>query len=804
FPDVAVFSLLVLPHQPDTLWAGTEIGLFVSENAGQTWEIADNGLPPVAIFQISAVEDQILLATQGRGLWTLQVPELLNLPKPAYVLSPRLLDVGMHANGSWHAVVEMRDLYTETQLLVNGEPFQTWPANFAPGRVDVWGPVTAPQNLTLQVQSTLDQKVLASAPQSVSVFSNASQGDGTLSFEASQTNQDWQTSGLNFGTLSGFSGRGLQSPHPYSAGQNLIAQLKRPVVVAEEETRFSYRDVALLEPGDSGSVFGSGSFYDFVVVEASEDGVTWLPVVDGYDATFDPTWLSLYQSSGSPNSSHLRSHSFNLNDFFAVGHQVFVRWRLYADPGVNGWGWWISDIALQRNGQAQMVQSELLFPWMSHSSDFDSLLVLVNPQDSEMQVQLKGRRSQGPSFTQTISLPAWGSAAQPLDSLFPNLEQGSGLTVTASSASPNLKGSWVTYQTERGSGLSPAFGEAVSVLVDRPDRERMGRTLLAGYFPAFSDQVAACVIAQPALRQGGIQAEMRDSLGTALPLPSPFSSPNAYRPNAALVDPATQAEVQWLLSGADPFCGVGFVFNSFNEPAIGMLQPLDRLMFDSDSSEFVLPWVSQNQRFQSQVIINNVGREPASVHLIARRGDGTTAETDRTVPSMGFLSESAANLFPTLDDGPGFCVQVMGDKPGLVGRWVTFQLEAPSGHSPSQGTSIDRKIRAVDTSAGSHLLFTFLPVANGFISAPVLVNLANEPADISLSFRNQQGQIVFTDSVAGLMPMTPFARALPNWVPQDQGDLILEVQATQRICGVGFVFNASAEPAIGLAQALAP
>ncbi|MFV1981034.1 MAG: hypothetical protein ACC655_07770, partial [Rhodothermia bacterium] len=37
FPDVATFSLLVMPHTPNEIWAGTEIGLFISEDNGATW-----------------------------------------------------------------------------------------------------------------------------------------------------------------------------------------------------------------------------------------------------------------------------------------------------------------------------------------------------------------------------------------------------------------------------------------------------------------------------------------------------------------------------------------------------------------------------------------------------------------------------------------------------------------------------------------------------------------------------------------------------------------------------------------------
>ena len=77
FPDVAVYDLLVMPHDPDVLWAGTEIGLFESTDGGNTWEYADNGLPAVSVWQMKLVDDQVILATHGRGIWTLDLPRLL-------------------------------------------------------------------------------------------------------------------------------------------------------------------------------------------------------------------------------------------------------------------------------------------------------------------------------------------------------------------------------------------------------------------------------------------------------------------------------------------------------------------------------------------------------------------------------------------------------------------------------------------------------------------------------------------------------------------------------------------------------
>ncbi len=75
FPDVAVHDFLVMPDSPSHFWAATEIGLFESVDAGSTWHYADNGLPAVLIWQMMVQDDQIILATHGRGIWTVGLPE---------------------------------------------------------------------------------------------------------------------------------------------------------------------------------------------------------------------------------------------------------------------------------------------------------------------------------------------------------------------------------------------------------------------------------------------------------------------------------------------------------------------------------------------------------------------------------------------------------------------------------------------------------------------------------------------------------------------------------------------------------
>ncbi|MEP0365996.1 MAG: T9SS type A sorting domain-containing protein [Cyclobacteriaceae bacterium] len=76
FPDVIAHSLLVMPHQPETIWVGTEIGLFESTDDGVSWHYADIGLPAVSIWSMKVVDDQVVFGTHGRGIWTATIDAL--------------------------------------------------------------------------------------------------------------------------------------------------------------------------------------------------------------------------------------------------------------------------------------------------------------------------------------------------------------------------------------------------------------------------------------------------------------------------------------------------------------------------------------------------------------------------------------------------------------------------------------------------------------------------------------------------------------------------------------------------------
>lgn len=74
-PDIPVNALAFDPILHDTLWAGTDVGTFLSTDAGASWIPYSDGLPNVAVFDLksNAATGQILACTHGRGAYRLRL-----------------------------------------------------------------------------------------------------------------------------------------------------------------------------------------------------------------------------------------------------------------------------------------------------------------------------------------------------------------------------------------------------------------------------------------------------------------------------------------------------------------------------------------------------------------------------------------------------------------------------------------------------------------------------------------------------------------------------------------------------------
>lgn len=96
-PPAPIRGLARHPMDPLRIYAGTEVGIYESENGGQTWLASEAGPSDVSIDELRFVigTQTLLAATHGRGLWTADVSGIGAVPS------------GLIATASGTSVVEL-------------------------------------------------------------------------------------------------------------------------------------------------------------------------------------------------------------------------------------------------------------------------------------------------------------------------------------------------------------------------------------------------------------------------------------------------------------------------------------------------------------------------------------------------------------------------------------------------------------------------------------------------------------------------------------------------------------------------
>ena len=340
FPDVAVYDLVVWPNDPSHIWVGSEIGLIESLDGGATWGLASNGFPSVGIWFMNAIEDEIVIGTHGRGIWSTTIPEL----DDNLTFNPLFESMVQTPSGELELKFNLRSVYDSTQVWIDGVVETTIGAN-APKQIETLSlPILSSETRTafargfkggMGYDSITRQVDVTAVSSPVYTYTN----DLDLDVDAA----DFGLVDFVWSTPAGFNNGALHTYHDYANSSSPIATLLQSIIVATN-SQLSFAEVAIVEPGESGSVFGDSDFWDYVIVEGTSDGTNWIPLSDGWDARDDTTWLTAYNSGFNGDSSMYRTRSLDLTQIFAQGDVIRLRFRLFADGSATAWGWAFDNI----------------------------------------------------------------------------------------------------------------------------------------------------------------------------------------------------------------------------------------------------------------------------------------------------------------------------------------------------------------------------------------------------------------------------------------------------------------------------
>ena len=68
-PDLPVYSLVINPNDSNTIYVGTELGIFESSNGGSTWVLPQSGPSNTAVDELFWMNNTLVAATHGRGMF---------------------------------------------------------------------------------------------------------------------------------------------------------------------------------------------------------------------------------------------------------------------------------------------------------------------------------------------------------------------------------------------------------------------------------------------------------------------------------------------------------------------------------------------------------------------------------------------------------------------------------------------------------------------------------------------------------------------------------------------------------------
>lgn len=394
FPDVATYSLLVMPYDTNIIWVGTEIGLFESTDAGVSWHYADNGMPPAAIWEMKIVNDEVVLATHGRGVWSVALPELEDYVIPEALLAPNISFNGDGFDGRLVGDLNLRDSYDSTFIELEIEGFDDF--FFRSDKLEA-NEVPIIQSFNLRVDNIPDDTILIADVKVIGYI----EGTELIStakvpiYDVDETappdyfndfdmeRADFARLGFNIYQEEDFENQALHSPHPYSGLQEHTSVLQTPILISPASSMLSFDEVVLVETGDS-DIFGAEDFYDFVIVEATKDnGITW-DTLAGYDSSDKDIWENAYVIGEDGSAELFQNRTIDLFDFYNEGDFVYLRFRLVSDPFVEGWGWAIDNLRIE--GETVSTDEDILSEAFTYS-------VFPNPVKDRINVSLNVQNS---------------------------------------------------------------------------------------------------------------------------------------------------------------------------------------------------------------------------------------------------------------------------------------------------------------------------------------------------------------------------------------------------------------------------
>ncbi|MDH3650661.1 MAG: T9SS type A sorting domain-containing protein, partial [Saprospiraceae bacterium] len=300
----------------------------------------------------------------GRGIWTVSLPELEGYEPPTAIALLPILEVlenglGGMVDASYFLRSDYDSVFAEINVLGNDRQ----PINMRFQIENNQAQTEGSFNISidgLSRDTIINAEVSLIGYQQgkayedielVSVFGVDEQPRHAYATDFDDDSRDFARIDFNIYREEGFESKALHSLHPYEGfDQTYLAVLTVPIIVSASNSVLAYDEIAMIEPGEAGTVFGDPDFFDYVAIEGTRDlGRTW-EVIDAYDARLSRIWVNNFQEDAQTIDPMLiETHMVDLASVFNPQDTIFLRFRLQSDPLTEGWGWVIDNLSIQED-----------------------------------------------------------------------------------------------------------------------------------------------------------------------------------------------------------------------------------------------------------------------------------------------------------------------------------------------------------------------------------------------------------------------------------------------------------------------
>ncbi len=368
FPDVAVYCLYVRPDNTNIIWAGTEIGIVESLDNGTSWSLIED-FPNVAVWDMKGQDDQVVIATHGRGVWT------ATLDQPQFFdSSPLLIDYGTSPQKNLVLRINALEEYDSIEIFIGTSKIGAV-KNISVGHSDITisGVSAGSKNIYFVSYRVGNSAPFQSPTYTVNMLNIFDTKTSYATYFASTS--DLTVKGLFLQNYQGGSSKerkNLQTSHPYSINNIYTILLRTPVKVSSTFPSFFYADIALIEPGVG---------KDSVVLEATKNGIDWVALAPGYNASANTNWQTAYTSNQDGTREMLEPKEIDISNTFPAGDTLLFRLRMTSGPTGTSWGWAVDYISIQEE------------PLAAEQSRFkNSLTVYPNPTSGQITLRYELQR----------------------------------------------------------------------------------------------------------------------------------------------------------------------------------------------------------------------------------------------------------------------------------------------------------------------------------------------------------------------------------------------------------------------------